>query len=745
MPDPYRGSDEALLKTLEDKDWVYEREFFVEDEISGITELVFEGIDTLAEVYLNDVFIGKCEDMFLTYRFDVRKILKNGKNNLRVVIRSPVREPEKLERVYGELNAAEEKVRGYVRKAQYSYGWDWGLRLPVSGIWRSVYIESYTGRLQNCTANLSSLNGEKAEIRAAGDVYGEGDAVEVYMDEKRICAVSVSENNGEKRFEGLFSIIEPRLWYPRGLGAQHLYEFVFSLRRGEKEVYSERKRIGLREVKLLQESDEEGKSFIFVINGKRVFAKGANWVPCDNMLTRATQERYRELVKMALGANMNMLRVWGGGIYENEAFYDACDELGIMVWQDFMFACSEYPDNLPWFRELADKEVRETVKRMRFHASIVLWCGNNENNWGFEEWGWKRRSDGYNLGNRLYLIDFPRICADEDGTRPYWPSSPYGYEKANEESSGDMHVWNVWSGWEDYGAYGKNHGRFISEFGFQGFPDERTSEAFEASKEEIFDENMLRHNRQKEGMERCLRYVNSEFGSFCDLHSMTYLSQMAQAEAIRYGVEHWRIRKYRTAGTLFWQLNDSWPVVSWSAIDYFGRPKALYYYAGRFFADVLPMVRYHEGAAEVYMVSDLRETKKATISVELFNMNGERTTSREYEVTLPEDSVTEIAGIEIKDPSDTVCYISTLVDGIAYENCRMFGRFRDLRLKDPEIEMDERDGTVSLTCKRPALGVRLRCDSADDNFFFLKPEETKKVRVRNVYGVESVYDYMVRE
>lgn len=269
---------------------------------------------------------------------------------------------------------------------------------------------------------------------------------------------------------------------------------------------------------------------------------------------------------------------------------------------------------------------------MRFHASIVLWCGNNENNWGFEDWGWKRKIDDYNLGNRLYLIDFPRICADEDGTRPYWPSSPYGYGRANEESSGDMHVWNVWSSWENYDAYGKNHGRFISEFGFQGFPDERTSEAFEASKNEIFDKNMLRHNKQKEGMERCLRYVNSEFGSFCDLHSMTYFSQMTQAEAIKYGVEHWRIRKYRTAGTLFWQLNDSWPVVSWSAIDYFGRPKALYYYARRFFADVLPALKYNEKekTAEVYVVSDLRETKEATIRVELFNMSGRK---QEAEIT----------------------------------------------------------------------------------------------------------------
>jgi len=450
---------------------------------------------------------------------------------------------------------------------------------------------------------------------------------------------------------------------------------------------------------------------------------------------------------MALGANMNMLRVWGGGIYENEAFYDTCDEMGIMVWQDFMFACSEYPDNLPWFRELADKEVREAVKKMRFHASIVLWCGNNENNWGFEDWGWKRKIDDYNLGNRLYLIDFPRICADEDGTRPYWPSSPYGYGRANEESSGDMHVWNVWSSWENYDAYGKNHGRFISEFGFQGFPDERTSEAFEASKNEIFDKNMLRHNKQKEGMERCLRYVNSEFGSFCDLHSMTYFSQMTQAEAIKYGVEHWRIRKYRTAGTLFWQLNDSWPVVSWSAIDYFGRPKALYYYARRFFADVLPALKYNEKekTAEVYVVSDLRETKEATIRVELFNMSGRKTGSRDYEVTLPEDSVTKIADIEIKDPSDTVCYASTKIDGIAYENFRMFGRFRDLGLKDPQIKIEEKDKVVSLTCERPAFGVRLRCDSADDNFLFLKPEETKKVRAGNVYGVESVYDYMVRK
>ncbi len=730
LPDPYKGSNEDLFKTIERKEWIYEKEFNIGEDRKQTSnvDLVFCGIDTIADIYLNDEHIGKTEDMFLTYRFDISKKLRNESNVLRVVIRSPVVEAEKFERDFGELNGSEDTARGYVRKAQHSYGWDWGIRLPVSGIWRSVYIESYEGRIENCTAYLK---GE--DICVEGEVFGAGDAVEVLVDGSKRCTIPIAQGEEYRIFRGSFHMKDIKLWYPEK--DPYLYEFVFLLKHKGEELYSERKQIGLRTVRVIKDNG----SFIFEINGEKVFGKGANWIPCDSILTKATEERYNRLVGIARDANMNMLRVWGGGIYEDEAFYSACDRLGIMVWQDFMFACCEYPDNLPWFRDLANKEVRAIVKKLRYHPSIVLWCGNNENNWGFEEWGWDRKVDGYNLGNKLYLLDFPLICAEEDETRDYWPSSPYGEDKANSENSGDMHAWNVWSGWESYENYEKNHGRFISEFGFQGFPDETTIKEFEA--EALFDKNMVKHNKQREGIERILRYINGEFGVVCDVHSIFYLSQIVQAEAIKRGVEHWRLRKYETAGTLFWQLNDSWPVISWSAVDYFERKKALYYYAKRFFADVLPAVKYDGQEASIFLVNDLRDAKRAKVSVELFKTSGELLYKKEQELAVPEDCVMPVGKVAIDEPERTVCYLSAYVDGVEFENYRIFCRFRDLEIHDPQIEVVEDNENIKLRAKKPAFGVKMSCKSTEDNFFFLKPGKEKRVKAKEIYGVESLYNY----
>jgi len=730
LPDPYKGSNEDLFKTIERKDWIYEKEFNIDEDLKQTSniDLVLCGIDTIADIYFNDEHIGKTEDMFLTYRFDVVDKLRKENNILRVVIHSPITEAEKLERSYGKLNGSEDTARGYIRKAQYSFGWDWGIRLPVSGIWRSVYIESYEGRIENCTAYLKDDS-----ICVEGDVFGKGDSIEVLLNGSKMCTIPIAQS---RTFKGSFHMKDVKLWYPAGLGEQNLYDFVFLLKNEGKELYSERKPIGLRTVRVIKDDG----SFIFEINGEKVFAKGANWIPCDTILTNVTPDRYRKLVEFARNANMNMLRVWGGGIYEDESFYSACDELGIMVWQDFMFSCCEYPDNLPWFRDLANREVRAMVKKLRYHPSIVLWCGNNENNWGFEEWEWNRKVDGYNLGNRLYLIDFPLICAEEDGTRPYWPSSPYGGDKANSEDSGDMHVWNVWSGWEGYESYEKNHGRFISEFGLQSFPDETTIECFES--ESMFDKNMLKHNKQKDGMERILRYINGEFGVVCDIHSIFYLSQMVQAEAVKRGVEHWRMNKYKTAGTLFWQLDDSWPVISWSAVDYFGRKKALCHYAKRFFANVLPVVRYDGNEADIFLVSDLRDAKRAKVSVELFRTSGELVYKKEHELVVPEDCVTPVERVTIDEPEQTVCYLSANVDGMEFENYRIFCRFRDLEIHDPRIDVVEDEDGIKLRARKPAFGVKLSCKSAEDNFFFLKPGRERRIKAKEVYSVESLYNYL---
>lgn len=759
VPHPYKGLNEDIIIKLEPKDWTYEKKFNFDGKVLEDEELdlVFDGIDTLAEIYLNDIHIGSTNDMFLQYRFDIKDILNEGENILRVEIKSPINTPKALERNYGILGGPEETARGYIRKAQYSYGWDWGARIATSGIWKSVYIEKYKkARLYGSTAYLENLDGK---VKVDGFVTSNRELdpdelfVHVFVDGKMVTKLPVRRFHDEYKFSGTIVIENPKLWFPRDFGIPYLYNFSFVLKdKANEELYKEDKKIGLRIVKVLQEEDSEGRTFIFEINGEKIFAKGANWIPSDNILTWLKDEDYEKLVKMAYDANMNMLRVWGGGIYEREKFYELCDELGIMVWQDFMFACLEYPDHLEWFRKLANEEVKMVVRNLRYHPSIVLWCGNNENNWGFDEWGnMTRKIDGYNLGNRLYLLDFPKICAQEDPSRMYWVSSPYGGETANSPKEGDRHVWTVWSMWQDYENYLNDTGRFISEFGFQGAPHWKTIEFFSKDDErEIFHPVMVKHNKQIEGQERVMRFINGRFGTISDFEKFVYLSQMNQAEAIKLGVEHYRSRKYLTAGTLYWQLNDSWPVVSWSCIDYFKRPKALYYYTKRFYAPILPVMRFNKNqrTLSLKVVNDLRETVQSKAKFEIYDFDGQKLLEKDYNITIAADSVINIDDVKLEkfDLKNCVAYLNVIIKDEFYSNYIVFDRFRNLNIKNPGFKIEISDGFISLTCDRPAFGVQIIADNDDkleDNFFFMKPKEIKNVRVRDKdFKIKSLYDYL---
>jgi beta-mannosidase len=462
---------------------------------------------------------------------------------------------------------------------------------------------------------------------------------------------------------------------------------------------------------------------------------------------------------MARDANMNMLRVWGGGIYEDKQFYALCDELGIMVWQDFMFACAEYPDHLEWFRQLSDTEARETVRNLGYHASIVLWCGNNESNFGFDEWPMMgHKINGEYLGNRLYLQDFPMICAREDPSRPYWPSSPYGGDKSNSAGYGDQHVWNVWSGWADYRSYAEANGRFISEFGFESAPDAKTIDFFAAKEEQnIFDPVVLSHNKKEEGQERILRFINAHFGLTTDFGAFVYLSQLDQAEAIKFGVEHWRARKYRTAGTLYWQYNDSWPVFSWSSVDYFKRPKALYYYTKKFYADILPIAHYERSdqTVRVMVVNDRYEDKIMNMLLEVWDTGGTKIWEKKYEgLRILRDSVSKIDivnmdEIPMRTLSDMVMHVSVSCDEQEYENYLLFDDFRNIHLADPEVSWVREGDSLVFQCIRPAFGVHIvteeECVPSDD-FFTLMPSASKRVTCSSSrIEVRSLYDYVNKD
>jgi len=765
VPHPYVGTNETAMRDLENKSWTYVREFELDDLLAEENvELVFEGVDTLSDIRLNGRYLGSTEDMFLEYRFDVKDVLNTGKNILEVHIKSPVTEARALERVYGKMGAAEESIRTYIRKAQYSYGWDWGIRLPTSGIWRPVYIESFSrARLTGCTACLEETHDRTGMVRVSGyaaSSAGLGDLqnyrVEVWVDDAIMSEFPVERVENGAQFEGTFPLENIRRWFPNGLGEQYLYAFEFILKCEGVDVCREKAKIGLRTVTLTREEDTEGESFIVTVNGKHVFAKGANWIPADSILTWIQPEDYSRLLHMARDANMNMLRVWGGGIYEDKQFYALCDELGIMVWQDFMFASAEYPDHLEWFRKVSNKEVRETVRKLRHHASIVLWCGNNENNWGFEEWPMmKHEVNGELPGNRLYLHDFPMICAQEDPSRPYWPSSPYGGDRANSAGYGDHHVWNVWSAWADYRSYDNDNGRFISEFGFQSAPHSRTIDFFASEEEQdILGPVVLNHNKQVEGQERILRFINTHFGLTTEFDAFAYLSQLNQAEAMKFGVEHWRARKYRTAGTLYWQYNDSWPVFSWSSVDYFKRPKALYYYTKKFYADILPIAHYERSdrAIRVMVVSDRYEEKIVNMVLEVWDTGGNKIWEKKYEgLRILRDAVSTIDivntdDIPTKTLSDMVMHVSVRCDEQEYENCLLFDDFRNMHLADPEVSYVKEGDSLVFQCIRPAFGVHIiteeECVPSDD-FFTLMPSASKRVTCSSSrIEVRSLYNYL---
>lgn len=753
MPHPYIGLNEKLFRRLENKTWVYEKVFFIEKLEKKSYFLVFEGIDTVSEIYLNDTYLGNTENMFLTYRYDVSDILKEGENKLRVVIHSPTKHAKKLEDIYGRLHAVEDPKRVYIRKAQYSFGWDWGARIVSSGIYKDVYIEELSdGKLKYPTAYLEDLKGS---VVFEGYVENINDPskyeVQVLINEKEVIKLPVFKEDNEYKFKGSMVIENLKLWFPRDLGESYLYTVLFNLIKEGNVIYSTTKNIGFRTVEILKEDDEDGESFIFVINGKKVFIKGANWIPIDNILSFATDERYQKLLKMAYDANINMLRVWGGGIYEKEIFYETCDRMGILIWQDFMFSCAEYPDHLEWFRNLSIKEVRENVLKLRHHPSIIIWCGNNENNWAFEDWGYNFKVDNKNLGNTLYLEDFPNICLKEDSSRPYWPSSPFSGKglKANSNLAGDTHVWNVWSGWQDYKEYEKDTSRFVSEFGFQAAPDIETIKFFAIERErEIFSDTMLNHNKQIEGMERLIRFLSTRFGLPKNFNSFVYLTQLNQAEAIKFGVEHWRSRKYKTSGTIYWQLNDSWPVFSWSSIDYFERPKALYFYTKKFYSKILPVLKQEAEKLILFIINDGKKIA-GNVKIEIRDISGDTIFERNYsDIIVEEDTLFKVDEFSLEKDliEKSIAKIYFKTEEKLYENHKILANLRKYKPENPEISIDYFNDKAVVSCKKPAIGVEIRDESGilyeDDNFFVLFPYEKRIIKTDKKLYIKSLFDYI---
>lgn len=761
IDDPFYRDNEQKQQWIGKTDWEYQTTFSVRPEVlqRPNINLVFAGLDTYANVFLKGELLLAADNMFRTWRADCKRLLQPGVNTLRIRFRSPINEVlplmAKLDYQLPAANDQGEKTSPYTRKAPYQFGWDWGPRFVTSGIWRPVSLEAWdSARVEglqllpkNVSASAASMSAE-VEIFAAEQVTATI-IVDNVTDYGRIEKREVNLTPGVNRVSFPFVIRRPKLWWPNGLGAQPLYVFKAKLLIDGQVVDEVTARTGLRSLELRQVPDTTGTSFTFVINGVPIFAKGANWIPADSFPTRISKAKYRQLLESARDANMNMLRVWGGGIYERDDFYELCDELGILIWQDFMFGCSLYPGDQP-FLDSVRAEATDNVKRLRNHPSIVIWVGNNEIESGWFHWGWKDKLPAKLWDDYLKIFYgvLPEVCSSLDPSRPYWPSSPSSNLEDDNESAkvGDSHYWQVWHASLPFSEYAKQFPRFMSEYGFQSFPAIETVNTYTLPVDhDIQSPVMLAHQRHPRGNQLVREYMLREYPEPKDFESFLYVSQVLQAEGIKLGAEHLRRIKPHNMGSLFWQLNDCWPVASWSSIDYTGRWKALQYYARRFYSDILVSPLADHGNIYVFVVSDRRTSVAAELKLNLFDFDGKNLWTEQRDIDLAPLSSGSYATIPIetllagKDPQGVFLLAEVLVDGKTISsNEYFFQPYKDIAPSRAQIKTDivAMGGSFKITLSADKFARAVYLTSPEyagvfaDNYFDLIPGKKLEVIFR---------------
>jgi beta-mannosidase len=775
IADPFWGTNEKDQQWIERTSWEYRSSFPADDALLAHerVELVFRGLDTFAEVFVNGHSVLRADDMFRSWRVDVRPRLVKGDNQVLVRFTSPIKA---VRPAYDKLgyrlpavnDQAEEMVSMFARKAPYHYGWDWGPRFVTSGIWRPVTIEVWdAARLDDVQVFQRELTDARARLTATALVQATraGKAtLTVTIDGGAPVTVEAALVPGANHLSAELTVANPERWWPNGLGAQRRYTIESALAVDGQPRGSRKTRVGLRTIEVVHQRDKDGKSFTIKVNGAPVFMKGANYIPSDSFVDRVTPERYRGLLQAAADAHMNMLRVWGGGIYEDDRFYDLADELGLLVWQDFMFACSMYPGDAA-FLENVRLEAVENVRRLRNHPSLALWAGNNEIEAAWHGWGWQWK---FHLGKaaqatiwrdykRVFHEILPRVVAEEDPGRFYTRSTPSANEDGvppNKLGWGDNHYWGVWHAEAPYTDYAPNTSRFMSEYGFQSFPTLDTVARYAPQDQWRIDSPvMLSHQRHPRGNQLVKTYMDRDFRAPKDFASFLYLSQVLQATVIQYGAEAHRRRWPYNAGSLYWQLDDCWPVASWSGIDYFGRWKALHYAARRFFAPVLASPVEDNGTVNVFVVNDRRADLRAHMTIRLVDFDGRELFHKEDDVVAKANTSSVAWSIGKRellrgiDPAHVV-FVAEVREGgsLLSRNLMSFAKTKDLALPPPElqaaVEAHGASAAVRVTARRFARAVYLSTADGEgafsDNFFDLLPGESVTVEWKAPPGAPAV-------
>ena len=599
MEDPFWRDNEDKAFALMENDFEYRCKFSVTNKMLGMEKIILrcEGLDTLAEITINNTFIAEADNMHRTWEFEIdHRLLKKEKNELKILFRSPVKFAEQAHKK-NKYDGASQCLDGFpqIRKAHCMFGWDWGPRLPDAGIFRDISLVGFrTARIGSVYITQKHKK-DSVDLNVSVDIEYADEKTQQFSWKLFITDPKGKETEFDSASKKIF-ITNPELWQPNGFGKQNLYTVkLFLFNSKGKTLDSWERRIGLRTMTVKRQKDKWGESFAIEVNGNEIFAMGADYIPEDNILSRVTPKRTRKLLEQCTAANFNMIRVWGGGYYPDDYFYNICDELGLIVWQDFMFACAVY--NLTdEFEKNIRTELADNIKRIRHHACLCLWCGNNEMEMFVESGRWvdtpKQKADYI----KMYEYIFPHVLKECDPNAFYWPASPSSggsFDNPNDPDRGDVHYWDVWHGNKPFTEYRKFLFRFASEFGFQSFPHLKTIESFTLPEDRnVFSYVMERHQRNNAANGKIMNYMYQTFLYPNNFDTLLYASQLLQAEAVKYGVEHFRRNRVRCMGAVYWQLNDCWPVASWASIDYFFRWKALHYYAKRFFQSV--MISCHE-------------------------------------------------------------------------------------------------------------------------------------------------------
>ncbi|MEM7106412.1 MAG: glycoside hydrolase family 2 protein [Bacteroidota bacterium] len=771
IENPFYGTNELKDDWISQENWEYRTTFDVNADVFGKDELelVFEGLDTYAKVYLNGNLILEADNYFRKWRVNVRDWVALGRNALQIFFYSP---EKKVQQAWNDLGyELPGGMRTMTRKPQFHYGWDWGPRMVTMGISGDITLEAWDrAKIASVFYHQVQIDENEAQLSAEVEITStkiqKVNLVVSFGDIEEVRKIKLRK--GINRFSVPMTIPNPKLWWSRGLGDQHMYQARTKILFKEETLDSDFKRIGLRTIELVTEPDDKGTGFYFKVNGIPVFMKGANYIPMDIMQGRVGAEQYARIIKDATDANMNMIRVWGGGIYEKKTFYDLCDENGILVWQDFMFACAMYPGDSDYLSNVK-KEAIDNIRRLRNHPSIALWCGNNEVSEGWHRWGWQdafnnaQKNKVWKAYQKIFREILPDAVKEHHPGMGYWESSPkYGRGNPQHQFEGDSHYWGVWHDAEPFSMFEKKVPRFMSEFGFQSFPEMKTIMAFAEEDDLSLDSKVMdTHQKHPRGNSLIREYMERDFNIPNDFADFVYVSQILQAEGMRIGLEAHRRSQPYCMGTLYWQLNDCWPVASWSSVDYYGNWKALHYAVKKVFAEFMISPVMEEDKLNIYVISERMETKKVVLNLKLRDVRGKVYGEHKTAVSIPPNQSTLILdipreGLFNPDIPLSLQFIEVLLEPIEVQNQVSLGEEsyasatwfpktpRETQLLDPDLSINIKKMSggyrIDIGAKTLARFVQLETDiegTFSNNYFDIMPGEKNMVFFKTAQAVDN--------